>query len=338
MIHTAQVNNETSQSRPILIVDKQGRLGEALANELKSQALIVYCSRFAPQAAENIVYVPFDKQVPIIPDNNYSHIFLIDEEFEITKDVIKAFLKKAEQDKAFLVVAISERFVKNSFPLDFISSYDKIKLVILGEIFKKNSSYDQDSAIGNYINSIKKNGKIDVPGDGTALIAPVLFEDAVFGILETVFGTEENKLFYLFPKHRITLLSLAHIFQKQNPDIKIDFIKENKSLGNEFKPLTEGKYLLGDNYDFENKIKQININNFKAEIVQKKESKPLQKKEVKLKIKLLVLSLVLLLILPLLSTGTFILLGVGALQITKSLIEKGDISFSQTTAFLAMKS
>src|ERR1035437_9199256 len=289
MNHTAQVVNENNQDRPILIVDRKGKIGEGLAKELKEQALVVYVSKNAPKLTDNIIHVPFDKQFPTIPDNSYSHIFLIDEDFEITKDVIKPFLKKAEQDKAFLVLAINMSSVQDNFPLDYISSYDKAKIVIIGEIFQQDMLYDLDSEINKYIAQIKVGGRINVPGDGTRLVAPVLFDDVIFGILETVFGIEENKIFYLFPKHRITLLSLAHIFQKLDPDLKIDFVKE-PAVKNEFKPLVEGKYLLGESYNLDEKVKKIKFENIKVETVREKKIVFKPKTSNRLKLKSLILA------------------------------------------------
>jgi type III secretion system FlhB-like substrate exporter len=338
MIHTAQALEENNQERPILIVDREGKIGESLVKELKEQALVVYVSGKAPEIIENVVHVLFDKQFPTIPDNNYSHIFIIDENFEIAKDIIKPFLKKAEQDKAFLVLAVNANFVENSFSLDFVSSYDKAKIVIMGDIFKNDSLYNSASEINKYIVQIKTSGRIDVPGDGTRLVAPVLFNDVIFGILETVFGTEENKIFYLFPKHRITLLSLAHIFQRLNPDLKIDFIKDDKASNNDFNPSPEGKYLLGDDYNLDSAIKNIRFESIKIDIVRKEllPSRPKQKRQ--LRLKSIVFSLLLLLLFPLLATIMFAAIGGGALLITKNEIEKGDLFSSITSATLAMNS
>ena len=334
MIHTAQPLFEDNQNHPILIVDRKGEIGEALARELKEHALIVYVSKKSPESTDNIVYVPFEKQFPTIPDNRYSHIFLIDENFELTKDIIKPFLKKAEQDNAYLVLAINSNFVEDNFPLDYISSYDRAKIVILGNIFKQDSLYDSSSAINKYLAQIKTAKRIDVPGDGTRLVAPVLFEDVIFGILETVFGTEENKIFYLFPKHRITLLSLAHVFQRLDPELKIDFIKDD-STEKEYKPFVEGKYLLGEDYDLEGKIKKIKFESIKVEISQEKQVLFKSKAKHKFKLKSLILATILLLILPLLSTIIFALLGAGSLLITKNTIEKGNFSTSKSFASIA---
>ncbi|HUD09906.1 MAG TPA: DUF4012 domain-containing protein [Patescibacteria group bacterium] len=338
MTHTALISSENNQDQPILVVDRKGEIGEALIKELKEQALIVYVSRKVPQTSDNVIHVPFDKQFPTIPDNNYSHIFLIDENFEITKDVVKAFLQKAEQNKAYLVLVVNASFVQDSFPLDFISSYDKAKIVVLGDIFKQDALYNSGSEINKYITKIKSSGRIDIPGDGTRLVVPVCFDDVVFGILETVFGAEENKIFYLFPKHRITLLSLAHIFQKINPDLKVDFVKEDKSPSAEFKPSVEGKYLLGETYDLENKIKGIKFADIKTESVKEEKFSLRPKSKRKLKIKALVLSLLLLLVLPLIATILFAAVGAGALLVSKNEIVKGDFSASKAPVILAANS
>jgi hypothetical protein len=339
MNHAAFVTNENHQDRPILIVDRNGKIGEVLAKELQEQSLVVYVSRVAPETATNIVYVPFDKQFPAIPDNSYSHIFLIDENFEISNNVIKPFLKKAEQDKAYLVLAVNASFIEDSFPLDFISSSDKAKIVILGDIFKKDEIYNSDSQINKYIEQIKLSGRINVPGDGTRLVAPVAFDDVVFGILETVFGTEENKIFYLFPKHRITLLSLAHVFQKLDPDLKIDFSKEEKTQGKEFKPSVEGKYLLGEAYDLDGKLKKIKFTDIKIESVkQEKLSQHFTGKKRKFRVKALILSLLLFLILPLLTTILFSSIGAGGLLVAKNGIEQGDFVAAKVPVAIAAKS
>jgi len=338
MTHTAQDIHENNQDHPILVVDRKGEIGEALIKELKEQALIVYVSKKVPQASDNVIHVPFDKQFPTIPDNSYSHIFLIDEDFEITQNITKPFLKKAEQDKAFLVLVVNASFVQEAFPLDFVSSYDRAKIVILGDIFKKDALYNTSSEINRYISEIKTSGRISVPGDGTRLVAPVFYEDVIFGILETVFGTEENKIFYIFPKHRITLLSLAHIFQKINPDLKVDFIKEDKSPSNELKPSVEGKYLLGEAYDLENKIKSIRFADIKTEVAKEEKFSLRPKSKIKIKVKALVLSLLLLLALPLVATILFTALGAGALLVAKNEIIKGDFSSPKAPVILAVNS
>ena len=45
MSHSALITSQKKQERPILIVDRHGLIGEALARQLKSEALIVFVSK-----------------------------------------------------------------------------------------------------------------------------------------------------------------------------------------------------------------------------------------------------------------------------------------------------
>lgn len=338
MSHTALVANESDQTRPILVVDKNGKIGETLVKQLKEQALVVFVSGAQTESLDNVIYVPFDKKIPTIPDNKYSHIFLIDEGFKITEDVIKAFTKKAEEDNTFLVVCVNAAFVNAEFVHKFTSSFSQARIAILGEVFETNRIYDSTTEINKYILTIKTEGRIYVPGDGTLLTEPVLFSDAIFAILETVFGDKEGQIFYVFPKHRITLLSLAHIFQKINPDIKIDFIKEEKPL-KEFKPFESGEYLLGESYDLEKQIGKIKFEDIV--VSQPNEIKtppPKPRKNKKLSLKIIILSLILLLLLPLLATTGASLLGAGCLFSVNKELGQGDFDSLKTTAVLALNS
>ena len=339
MNHSAFASNETNQDHPILIVDRQGKLGEALLKELKNQSLIVYVSKNPPEDLENIIHIPFIKKNPSIPDNVYSYIFLIDEECEIAKDVAKVFIEKAKQDSSTLILAVGAFYADEKFLQDFTSSYEKARIAIIGDIFQKDKIYDPGSQINKFITQIKTFGKINIPGDGTNLTAPVYFDDAASGILETVFGEEaDEKIFYLLPKAKITLLSLAHIFKKIDPEIKIDFVKEAKPERKYPTFSLRGKYLLGDSYDLEKKIKKIEFENIKIEKEEKK--KPVYKEESKrgYGIRSIVSALLLFILLPLLTTIIFSLLGAGTLLSLRDNISKSDLSSAKASAFFALNS
>jgi hypothetical protein len=338
MNHSALAPAENNQDHPILVVDRKGKLGEVLVKELKSQALIVYVSENPPADLDNVIHIPFVKKNPSIPDNVYSYIFLIDEECEIVKDVAKVFIEKAQKDSSFLILAVGASYVDEKFLEDFTSSYEKAKIAVLGDIFQKDKIYDSISRINKFIIQIKISGKINIPDDGTNLTAPVYFEDAISGILETVFGEEGNeKIFYVLPKAKITLLSLAHIFKKINPEIKIDFVKEAKPEGKYPTFSLKGKYLLGDSYDLEKKIKKIELENIKIE---KEQKKPVYKDKLRRSygIRTIIFALLLLILLPFLTTVTSSLVGAGALLSLRESVTKSDLSASKTSAFLALNS
>jgi hypothetical protein len=340
MNRTALVTSEKKTESPILIVDKEGDIGEALAKELKNESLVVFVSRRAPEVLDNIVHIPFLKKIPTIPDNRYSHIFLIDESLETTNELMQAFIKKAKNDDSFLNLIVGLNSVTKPLTENFINEYDKAKVIITGEIFKRNAIYNPHSNINKFILQVKTQGKILIPGDGTRTIAPVYFDDVVGGILETAFGVDEkDKIIYLFPKHKVTFLSLANMFRKKDPDLRIDFTKETGLKQNNFLPGTEGVYLLGETYNLEDRIKKIEFSSIPASGHDEKEEpgdKGYKEKENPIyNFKILFLSLIFFILLPTISTLLFSLMGVGSLYVVKDSIEKGHLSSARVLVPLA---
>lgn len=341
MIHSALITTEKKHEYPILIVDKKGDIGEALAKELEVESLVVFVSRKQVVSEKNIVHVPFLKKVPTIPDNTYSHIFLIDEHLEFAKSTLKSFVKKAKQDNAFLIFATNVSMVEGKFLEDLALSHEKLKIILLGDIFSKSFVYNQSYYINKFIQQIKNTERVDVPGDGTKQTSPVLFDDIISGILETVFSDEEgNKLYYLFPKNKISLLALAHLFQKLNPNIKIDFIKDNKQKQQNFILPLEGKYLLNDSYNLTERIKKIDFSLLEVNREDNKRKYTYSNQIGKNKINLsaFVFFLLFFLLLPLFFTLIFSFIGINSLYFVKSSFEKNDLKISKTSAEVAVTS
>lgn len=250
---------------PILIIDKKGTVGKELADKLSKESLIILLSDKETKL-ENVIHIPFLKKVPQIPDNTYYAQILIDEQMEFSKDLMKAFIKKAQKDNSVLVLVININFADQELISTYLSLYDKLKIVITGDIFIENGIYESSFLINKFIESAKTTRNINIPGDGTLLSEPVFLEDAVYGILQiALIENEQEKVFFLFPKFKPTLLSIAHIFQKINPDIKIDFVNtaKNKNENKELK--IDGKYILDEDYNLYNAIRKINLNTQETE-------------------------------------------------------------------------
>lgn len=338
MNRAAFFSSDNSQ-KPILIVDKAGRLGESLAREIKNETLVVYVSQKVPEGLENVVHIPFDKKIPTIPDNHYSHIFLIDENFELTKHVLDVFIKKAQSDNSYLVLCVNSN-IETQFMARYVSSYNKAKIAILGDIFLKDGIYDPRSEINKIIISIKKDGRIKVPGDGTRGVTPVFFDDAVLGILETVFGNVENEnIFYIYPKHKINLLTLAHMFQKKNPDLKIDFSSEKTETQEKVTSIASGFFILGENYRIEEIIGKIDFE--KITIGKTIDETPTRNKEtgkINFSPRYVLLFVILIILTPLITTVLFYFIGGWSMLNLKNSIERGDLSSARNSSDIALKS
>lgn len=341
MSHSALITTEKKHEYPILIVDKKGDVGEALAKELEVETLVVFVSEKEVVSEKNIVHVPFKKRVPTIPDNKYSHIFIIDEDLEFSKNTIKSFIKKAKADNAMLIFSTNSLMPSEEFLKKIVSSYEKVKIILLGDIFSASKIFNRDSEINRFIYQAKNYKRIEVPGNGTKQTNPVFFDDVISGILETVFSDEEkHNLYYLFPRSTTTLLALSVLFQKIDPEIKIDFIKENNKKKENFFPLMGGIYLLSEKYDLLSKIKKVDLSSPQTydEIkeVEKKEYKGGDGKKVNLSA--IAFFLFIFLLLPLCFTLIFSFIGINSLYAVKSSFEKNNLSLAKASANLAVVS
>src|SRR3989344_8259964 len=88
--------------KPVLIVDKIGIIGSKLALKLSKDLLVVLVSDTFRQEDSNIIYVPYRKKFPEIPDNNYSYIIIFGNDIGTTKS-IPSFIKKAKDDDSVLI-------------------------------------------------------------------------------------------------------------------------------------------------------------------------------------------------------------------------------------------
>lgn len=340
MNRTALITTEKKHENPILVVDKKGVIGQALANQLKNEALVIFVSKKSTEQSENIIHIPFIKKFPTIPDNTYSHIFLIDEDFEIGKDILQTFIKKVNKDNSLLIVCLSIDSLKDGFINGEILAYDKAKIVLLGDIFQKDQIYNPATIVNKFIIKAKTEGKIEIPGDGTAQNYPVFFDDVISGILEIVFGEKENnRIFNIFPKHKTTLLMLSRMFLKADPDLRIGFIKEAKTNARNFVPLPEGKYILGENYALEERIKKIDFSNLKIEHTKdKKTNFNYEEKNSNFSFSIIFVFLIFLILLPLFFTLIFSFLGLNSLYLIKNSLEKEKISYPKQVPVFALQS
>lgn len=262
---------QPSSRNPILVVDRIGLIGESLVKELSRKSQVVFVTQkniLLPTKEENIVLVPYLHKVPKIPDNIYSQIFIIDDGQTSTRDALSSFTDKAVSDKAEFFF-ITNLFQTNDQVTKKINSfYKKVKVIIYGDIFGKDiigSKLNFPTTINKFIYQAIKYHRIEIEGDGFSKTYPVFFDDVISNILIMAFGSEKNQpsggnVFFLFPKHASTELSLAHAIRKSNPMVGIDFVKANKNK-KDIKINTDGEYLLGEKYNIAEKIRKLDLEN-----------------------------------------------------------------------------
>src|SRR5579859_7318137 len=110
------ITSEEIVKLPILIVDKKGFIGNALAGILRDQFLVVIVTSAEVQHHDNVIQIPYKRKVPMIPDNAYSHIFIIFNGEGELLDMLASFEKKAEVIKArlFFIASVLYRDRKST--------------------------------------------------------------------------------------------------------------------------------------------------------------------------------------------------------------------------------
>lgn len=314
---------EKKQNLPILIIDRKGIIGEKLAEHLINDTQIVLATAKEINS-EKIILIGYGNRPPIIPDSVYSHIFLVDDEEPITRELIDSLFKKAREDRSLFIVITG---IKNQEIIgEEILDYKESKAVFLGDLVDRNVYPTQVSRI---LNQARARGKIIIPGDGLTLIYPLFFQDAIYGILEASFGTAKDKKFYLFPRYGISLLSFSHLIQKANPEINIDFKDEEKT--EDIKIEKEGRYLLDENYPLEEKIRnfKIEISKIKGDLGSMPDvNRDYSGKAITRNIKIIAFFLLLFVSLPLISTLLLSFLGLMFLNTGKLGLKSLDIDLS----------
>ncbi len=217
--------HEKKQELLALIVDKTGIIGAEVAKKLQQSLLTVLVSEKKPETNTNIVAIPFQKTMPQIPDGSYSHIFFVWDGDRETLELVTPLLEKATQNQAMFLF-VSYYHVYQQEYVEKISVYDKAFFVLTGDVF---GYLDSILPLDRVLRETRKTKKMILDNIGLTPVYPALFADTVDGLMHVAFGTVREKVQLLFPKAPVTELSLAHLLQKIDPLIAIDFSKENNT-------------------------------------------------------------------------------------------------------------
>ena len=322
----------------LLIIDRLGLIGEPLSLKLSKEFFVVFVSNKdldSETENKNILQIPFSKKFPVIPDEKYSHLVFIDENIQDLEILPKVINKVKDVNADFIFaqgLSSSEEYAVNNI----MRLYPSAKIVLFGDIFDNkliSREENHNLVINKFIYQAQKFGKMQVLGEGLRGAYPVFLQDVVDGLIELVFKIHKsnNSLFYLFPQHPSTELSLAHMIQKINPEIALDFTKKDPRLKKIAYPLG-GENLLADKYPLAQKIRSIDI---------RKKVKPHEQgvsgnaKKPTGFILFTVWILIFLFFSPLIFTLFFSLLGSGAFKYAQGKIEEKNIIAAEKSAHLS---
>ncbi len=250
------ITSEADEKYPVLIIDKQGFLGNIVARKLSTQFNVALVSPIPLAGAESVTYVRFGKSTPRIPDLDYRVIIVIYHSEDITLKILPAVLKKTEESKARLVfvsgIHEDEKKIHKALGL----SFGACARIIHGEIF--DSEEHSVGLLKDYIDSSREHGRIIIPGNGLHKTYPVAADDVASAVVAVSFtDSPGGELYLAMPKHGLTQLAVSRVFQKINPLIKVNFSGKNHSL-KEYVPPERGVYLYTDLNLYE-RLKKIDL-------------------------------------------------------------------------------
>lgn len=244
-----------------LLIDKQGDIGNAVISQLQKDKIsfsgVFAAQKFSSTANEDILQCPFQAHMPIFPDGDYSHIVIVYNGEKEVLDSLSGFSKKAKVINGEFFIVVPIQLYTNDFQKKLQSVAQGAKIIIVGDIFGEHI-LQEGTTIANFLQYAKKEERIVVSGMGLNSTYPVYIDDVAEAITRTIFIKKEKKgIFFSFSKHPITELSLARVFQKVDPVLRIDFVGDQADEKNTNVMPADGVYLLDDSYKVDHAVKKI---------------------------------------------------------------------------------
>jgi len=333
------ITSEEVTRLPILIVDKKGFIGNALAKILRDQFLVVVVTAHELEKHDNVVHIPYRKKIPTIPDNAYSHIFVIYNGESELLDMFSAFEEKAEAVKARLLFITSLLYSNKAvFTKLHRQDYPLLQSVIYGETF--DNSITEANEMNFFIHQARVYGRIEVPKEGLGIFYPILLDDVLTSIVSLAFAIEKpREIIYLFPHHVLNEITFARTIQKIDPLIKIDFSKKRSPVRRYYIP-PDGLYFFRD-YSLEDRLRKIDLSRAtrKPLVSQKKiHLKLAEPQSGQNRMRFLAVILLAVFVAPVMAALLCALIGGGFLAFSVKQAEGGHLSSAQSSAVVAKSS
>ena len=327
-----KASHENISTRPdsvILIIDKVGVIGEKLSQEYaKDYFVILITNRASKKKQENITRLRFKNKIPKVPRNDYFKILIIDNGEKEVKSYVNSIAKESKIYGTDIYFLVNARSANLKSAQTLIEKFSSLKILVFGDVFDNNIYFEKESSITRFLKNTRKNKKIIVKNDGLNTSFPITLEDTVRLIIKATFIKATQKIILLFYTTPVTDLSLAHMFQKIDPDIDVDF----RNTNDDFKfSAPSGSVNAIKNYSLKNKLESISFDEGKKQIILKED----EKKEGHGVMKAVLFSLfisIFILLLPYLSTYVYLSFGYGQISSSHRSASNGDYEKAQEKA------
>lgn len=330
------ITSEEISQLPILIIDKKGIVGIALAKILREQFLVVLVTSHDVPIHENVIHVPYRRKVPLIPDNAYSHVFVVyNGESEIL-DILPALEEKAEAVKARLFFMTSLLYSSQKlFAHLRHAKFKMLQTILYGETF--DNTISEPNEINFFIHQARVYCRIEVPKEGLGKLYPIFFDDVLSAVISLAFAVERPKeTIFLFPHYIYNQITIARIIQKIDPMIKVDFSRKKSQPRNYYIP--SGGLYFYRNYDLEEKLRKIDYSRVgkRTKMPQRKIKLTIPDPEAnRNRVKILVAIFSAIFIAPLIFAFIFALAGAGLIGLSLQQLEQGNMQIAKSSAIVA---
>lgn len=232
---------------PILIIDREGSVGLGLYSKLNDQLRIVLVGGREPQTTHNLLFLPLSEHIPVIPKDQYSHIFIITESEKDVTLILPSCIEKAKEDKARLLLIITSNNITDLQIAEILRLDNEVNIILVKDMFGIPYESKNPERIEKLFYQAKIKKAMNLSHMGLHKLYPVQYDDVLAELIKLAFGGKHAaQLFFLFCRFPVTELGLAHALQKVDPLIKLDFHDENEEI-----PQTSfqgGHYLLPEHY------------------------------------------------------------------------------------------
>lgn len=330
------VTSEEVTKLPILIVDKKGEIGTSLTRILREQFFVVIVTAKTVERHDNVVHIPYRRKIPLIPDNAYSHLFIIYNGERELLEMLSPFEDKAAAVKArvlfitSLLYSTPQLFTRLQKP-----EHQSLQKVLFGETF--DNAIKEANEINFFIHQARVYGRIELPGEGLGTLYPILFDDVLTAIISLAFAIEKREeTIFLFPHHDNKEVTIARVMQKIDPMIKLDFTKRKSGAKKYYIP--PGGVYYFRNYNLEEKFRKLDYSRLsrRAKLPQKKINLRIPDYEVnKTRIRLFWATFLAIFIAPLVIAFVSAIGGAGLLALSAQQLENGGLQSAQTSAATA---
>lgn len=251
------VISEENKKLPVLIIDKKGFVGAALAEKLKEQFLVVLATGTEVVYHKNLIHIPYRRKIPVIPDNAYSHIFVVYSGGPEVLDMLPTFMKKAHASRGRLFLLMSLHYSSEKLFMRLSNHlYHELRVIVYGEIFDNNLTLG--NMVNLFIHQVRRTRRIDIPNEGRGELYPVYLEDVLVATIAAAFSHETpHRTLFLFPKVAFSEMSVARALQQIDPEIGINF-SEKRYRSFSYHIPSEGYYVFS-NYSLLGALKKIDL-------------------------------------------------------------------------------